>query len=116
LKYKLKYSPDARDKLRCIKAQITLAHGKTVAVHIVSKMMGEIKGLKDNPQKGPSVEALLGIPTQYRFLHVSQNYVFYRIEDDTIFVTDIYNEREDFLRRIFGVNLRTSESIDYWGQ
>ncbi len=76
--------------------------------------MGEIKGLTTYPEKGPSVESILGIPTSYRFLHVEKNYVFYRIEDDTIFVTDIYNEREDFLRRMFGINLRTQESIYFW--
>jgi len=116
LRYKLKYSPDASDKLNEIKAQVTESYGKEVAVKSVSKIMKEIKGLTNNPQKGPSVEALLGIPTPYRFLHVGQNYVFYRIESATIYVTDIYNEREDFLRRMFHINLRTQDSIDYWGE
>lgn len=114
--YKLKYSPEASDKLRDIKAQITATHGKEVATKVVAKIMGEIKGLKENPKKGPCVEALLGISMPYRFLHVNQNYVFYRIDNDTVFVTDIYNEREDFMRRLFGVNLRTQDSIDFWGE
>ena len=28
--------------------------------------------------------------------------------------TDIYNEREDFLWKMFGIKLRTDESIEYW--
>lgn len=116
MKYKLKYSPDARDKLRDIKSHITELYGRDVATNIVTKITREIKGLQDNPKKGALVEALLGIPTPYRFLHINQNYTFYRIDNDTIFVTDIYNEREDFMWRMSGVNLRTQDSIDYWGE
>ena len=59
---------------------------------------------------------MLGIPAPYRFLHVEQNYAFYRIESDTVYVVDIYNEREDFMWKMFRVNLRTPESIDFWGE
>ena len=114
--YKLKYSPDASDKLRKLNRQITGSNGKQVATRIVSRIMGEIRGLQNNPEKGPSIEALLGIPNPYRFLHLPHNYAFYRIENDTVYVTDIYNEREDFMWEMFRVNLRTQESIDFWGE
>ena len=116
MKYKLKYSPDASDKLRELNKHISANYGKPVAAKIVSKIMGEVRDLQNNPEKGPSVEAMLGIPTPYRFLHIEQNYAFYRIENGTIYVTDIYNEREDFMWRMFRVKLRTQESIDYWGE
>ena len=116
MKYKLKYSPDASDKLKELKKQISASYGSDVATKIVSKIMREIRDLQDNPEKGPSVESMLGIPTPYRFLHVEKNYAFYRIETDTIYVTDIYNEREDFLWRMFRVNLRSQDSIDFWGE
>lgn len=116
MKYKLKYSPDARDKLREINKQIAMSHGDQVATRILSKIVKEIRGLQENPKRGPSVEALLRIPSPYRFLHVEHNYVFYRLEEDTVFVTDIYNEREDFMWRLFRVNLRTQDSIDFWGE
>ena len=116
MKYKIKYSPDASDKLRELNKQISANYGKSVATKIVSKIMGEIRDLQNNPEKGPSVEAMLGIPTPYRFLHVEQNYAFYRIENGTIYVIDIYNEREDFMWRMLRVNLRTQESIDFWGE
>jgi hypothetical protein len=37
----------------------------------MSKIMDDIRGLQDDPEKGASVEAMLGIPTLYRFLHVN---------------------------------------------
>lgn len=116
MRYKLKYSPNARDKLHELKRQITSMYGNQAAIKLLSKITSDITGLRNNPQKGPSVEALLGIPTPYRFLHVQHNYVFYRLEEDKVFVTDIYSEREDFMWRMFRVNLRTQDSIDFWGE
>lgn len=116
MRYKLKYSPDASDKLRELKKQIAATYGNQVATKILSKITSDIRGLQENPEKGSSVEAMLGIPTSYRFLHVEQNYVFYRLENDTVFVTDILNECEDFMWRMFRVNLRTQDSIDFWGE
>lgn len=65
MKYKLKYSSDASDKLRKLNRQITGSNGKQVVARIVSKIMEEIRGLQNNTEKGTSVEALLGIPTSY---------------------------------------------------
>lgn len=116
MRYKLRYSPDASDKLRELKKQMTATYGNQVAIKVLSKITSDIRGLQDNPEKGPSVEALFGIPMPYRFLHAEHNYVFYRLEEDKVFVTDIYNEREDFMWRMFRVNLRTQDSIDFWGE
>lgn len=111
---KLKYSPDAREKLANIKQSITLSNGKSTADKVISNMMTSIRNLTDNPQKGPSVENMLGIVCPYRFLHIEHNYIFYRIENDNVYITDIYNERENFMQQMFGIKLRTKDSIEYW--
>lgn len=50
MKYILKYSPDASDKLRELNKQITANYGKPVATKIVSIIMGEIRDLQNNPE------------------------------------------------------------------
>jgi len=105
---KIQYSPDASDKLRKLK--------QTAGSKTVRNLMDAINGLTANPRKCPSIENMLAIPSPYYFRHAEHNYVFYRIEQETIFVTDIYHEREDFMWKIFGIRLRTQESIDYWGE
>ena len=50
-KDKLKYSPDASDKLKEHKKQILTSYGSDVATKIVSKIMHEIRNLQDNPEK-----------------------------------------------------------------
>lgn len=50
------------------------------------------------------------------FLHVDNYYIFYKVEKGIVFISDIYSEREDFMGKLFGINLRTQESQDYWGE
>lgn len=89
---------------------------KTIGSDKVGIIVNAISDLKFNPLKCPSVERMLGISSRYYFLHIEHNYIFYRIEQECIFITDIYNEKEDFMWKMFGIKLRTDESIDYWGE
>ena len=105
---KIRYSPDASDKLRQIK--------KDAGTKIAGIITKRIRELADNPRICPMIENMLGIPSPYFFLHIEHNYVFYRIDKEIIYVTDIYNEHEDFMWKMFGIRLRTQESLDYWGE
>jgi hypothetical protein len=40
----------------------------------------------------------------------------YRIEDDKVVIVQMFNEKEDFMMKLFGISGRTQESIDYWGE
>ncbi len=105
---RIKYSPDASGKLRQIR--------KSAGQKKISRITKSIRGLLGAPYKCPTVERMIGISNPYYFLHVEHYYVFYRVENDIIFISDIYNEREDFLWKMFGMKLRTQESEDYWGE
>ena len=113
---KIKYTPDAADKLRNIKSTITTQYGSKKAKEIVGEITKAIRGLEENEEKGPLVEAMFGVPSDYRYLFISKNYVFYDIESDTIRVINIYNEKEDFMWLLFGVDTTSQETIDYWGK
>lgn len=105
---RIKYSPDASGKLKQMR--------KYVGQKKISKIIKSIRGLLIAPYKCPAVESMLGISNPYYFLHVEQYYIFYRVENNIVFVTDIYNENEDFMWKMFGIKLRTQESQDYWGE
>ena len=105
---RIKYSPDAREKLKYIRKYV----GKKVTVTI----MNSIRRLSSAPYKCPTVESMLGILNPYHFLHIEHYYIFYRVEEDIVFISDIYSEREDFMWKMFGINLRTQESQEYWGE
>ena len=113
---KIKYTPDAAEKLRAINSAITAQYGSKKAKEVVGKITRAIRGLIDNEQKGPAVEKMFDVISDYRYIFVSKNYVFYRIEDDCIKIINIYNEKEDFMWLLFGIDTTPQETIDYWNE
>lgn len=113
---KIKYSPDAADKLRALKAEISAQYGVDKAKQITKAITEEIKGLALFEKKGPAVVDLFDVVTDYRYLFVSRNYVFYRIEEKYIHIINIYNERKNFMWQLFGIDTTPQETIEYWDE
>ena len=113
---KIKYTPDAADKLRELKKAITQSYGADKAIEIVKKITDAIRDLCTNEKKGPAVSQMFGVDTDYRFLFISHNYVFYRIEDECIRIVNLYHEREDFMWKLFGIETVQQETLDYWNE
>lgn len=83
---------------------------------ITNSIVKAIRNLVDNPRKCPTVGSILDLESPYHYLHIAHYYVFYRITQEYIYVSDIFSEREDFMRKMFGIKLRTQESVNYWGE
>lgn len=113
---KIKYTPDAADKLRELKKAITQSYGADKAIEIVKKITDAIRELGTNEKKGPAVSQMFDVDTDYRFLFISHNYVFYRIEDECIRIVNFYHEREDFMWKLFGIETVQQETLDYWNE
>jgi len=113
---KIKYTPDAAEKLREIKKIVSQQYGSDKAKEIVKSIMVAIRGLGENERKGPEVSRMFGVGADYRYLFVSRNYIFYRIEDDCIRIINLYHEREDFMWHLFGIDTTPQETIDYWNE
>lgn len=111
---KLQYSPDSIEKLQEIKQDVTMRYGAETAKKVLNNIMHSIRGLQRFENKGVSVEELTGVPCDYRMLYVQHNYVFYRVKEDTIRIMDIYNEKEDFMWKLFGIKTVIQESEEYW--
>ena len=72
--------------------------------------------LQEYEESGVSICNLYGIDTDYRYVFVAHNYVFYRITADSIRILNIYNEREDFMLDLFGVNSVDATGEAYWDE
>ena len=110
----LEYSPDVREKLKQIKQYVTQKFGFDTANKVIQEMTRSLRDLQQFENKGIFVESVLGIPCDYRMLYVQHNYLFYQIQADVIKITDIYNEKEDFMWKLFGIKTTTRETEDYW--
>lgn len=93
---------------------MTDQYGNEKAQAIVRRLLKSINSLLENENKGPSVENMFGIESEYRYLFVSPNYIFYRIEESFICIINIYHEREDFMKQLFHIDTTSQETIDYW--
>ena len=111
---KIQYTPDAADKLRELKKAISQEYGAESAQKIIKTITDAIRGLCEYEEKGPEVSKMFDVVTDYRYLFVFKNYVFYRIEDEYIRIINLYHEKEDFIRQLFGIDTTSQETIDYW--
>lgn len=40
---------------------------------------------------------------------------FIELNQKKIIIVEMFDERKDFMYKLFGISTRTQESIDYWG-
>lgn len=64
----------------------------------VKEITSTVRQLEHFPEEGLHLGELIDYPTDYRYLEVKPNYVFYRIEGDTVRIIRILSERQDFLQ------------------
>lgn len=111
---KIEYSPNAIEKIQQIGSYIAAHFGRTKATEVKKNITKRIRDLADNENIGESVEALFGIPTDYRVLFIAHNYVFYRVTTTRILIVNVYNEREDFMFKLFGISSVDTDAEKYW--
>lgn len=100
----LYYTPKARNDLLQIKESIIEKFDdENLAKKILRKMTETVRQLITFPYLGQKLSGITGIYTDYRCLFCEKNYVFYRIEADRVCVIRVLNERQDYMRILFGV-------------
>lgn len=45
-----------------------------------------------------------------------KNYFFYYLDKDSVIVAEMFDEREDFMIKLFGISSTTEESLRFWGE
>ena len=113
---RLEYSPDAAQKLRNIKRDVTINFGADVAKRVVSNMTQALRRLQQFEESGISVEKTIGVPCDYLMVYTEHNYALYRITEETIYIVDIFHERADFMWKLFGIRTTSQETEDYWDE
>ncbi len=68
---KLKYSQDAREKLKQIKRYVAQNFGTDTANKVIKEMTKSFRDLQQYENKGVSMESVLGISCDYRMLYGS---------------------------------------------
>lgn len=113
---KIEYSQIVRRKIKELKEDLTVKYGEEFSKKTVGEITTVIRRLEEFGQSGVRICEIYEIETDYYYLFVNHNYFIYRIEPDKIIIANIFNEKEDFMMKLFGLSGRTQESIDYWGE
>lgn len=108
---KVSYSPEALDDLRYIKADIENRYGKEKSTEIVLKILEILKHFQMPEWTWKKRWYLV---SDYQYVYTEKNYVFYRIEKDYVRIIRVLNEREDFMRVLFGIVTTTEDTEEYW--
>ena len=110
---KLRVNPEAINDLGSIKRYIRdELMNPTAADRIINEIVKAYKGLKDFPLKGPELNAVINVPTDYRYLVCESYYIFYKVSEDTVSVYRIINARRDFIRILFGHTAVTDDDLE----
>ena len=111
---KLIYTPKALDDLQEVKSYITRQFDSNTAKVCIKEITSTARQLESFPEEGPCLKDLIEYATDYHYLVVKPNYIFYRIECDTVKIIRILNEKQDFLQILFGISSVSEAGEEYW--
>lgn len=101
---KIRYTPEALRDLQHISASIMEKFdNETVEKRVLQNITKTIRGLEVFPYKGVEVQPMMGVLTDYRYIFNEKNYVFYRIGEEEVSIIRILNEKQDYMRVLFGI-------------
>lgn len=112
----LEFSQIVRNKLRELKSEMLSKYGDEFAGKCIKEITSVLRRLERFSTIGVRIAEMYDIDTDYYYIFINHNYFIYRIELHKIIIVQMFNEKEDFMIKLFGISGRTKESIDYWGE
>ena len=111
----LEYSQIVRKKLKILKGKLTEQYGEEFAKKKLGEISARLRQLEEFGESGIRVAEQYDVETDYYLIFVNHNYFVYRIETTKVIIVQMFSEKEDFMKKLFGLSGRTQEFIDYWG-
>lgn len=109
------YSDGVITKLQTLKDELNIKYGKNISINILNKILRRLDNLGQF-NSGESTKNRFGIDSEYMVIYSYHNFFFYLEQEKQIVILEMFNEREDFIYVLFGMTMRSQESIDYWGE
>ncbi len=113
---RIDFAPEAINDLLNKKEYLEQKFGSDNATFILEKIMDSIGNLELFPDAGISLFDKYGIESDYYYLIIKKNYVFFRYEEETIKIIRVLDDRQDFMYTLFGIKSEDSDAEDYWNE
>lgn len=117
--YQIVYSPIVQEKLAALKVKLVELCGEKTGKKRLSAVINDLEVRLTFSNIGIPVKNLYDVEKEfekYYIIYSHKNYFLYYIEGAQVNVMEMYDEREDFARSLFGIITTTQETIDYWGE
>lgn len=102
MKAKIRFNPTAFSDLNEIKEYIS-QDNETFGAKVVNKILEDLEGLSQFPEKGKSLTVKLEIKTKYRYLISGEYIIFYTYENEIISIQRILHGKRDYLKILFKI-------------
>ena len=100
--YTIQFSPLAKEDLMKIKAYLEDEFDRKIASEKIKQLLKSIKRFEGFPLMGRPLLSIIDIPTDYMYFVVDRNYVFYRLEQETVKIIRIIDTRQNYIDILFG--------------
>jgi len=101
--FRLHYSPESRNDLAEIKEYISEEYDNPGAAgRMIEYIVKRIRGLGQFPEMGAMLSSVVEIDSNYRFLVCKKYLVFYRVEENNVFISRVLHGSRDCLSIQFG--------------
>ncbi|MDI9520784.1 MAG: type II toxin-antitoxin system RelE/ParE family toxin [Bacillota bacterium] len=95
-------SREARKDLMAIRVYIQDEFlNPSAADRILHELRRAVEGLPSFPRQGKSLDAMIAVHTEYRYLPCENYCIFYLENDEEVVVVRILHQKQDYLRALF---------------
>lgn len=112
------YSEEVKCKLKSLKDELVIIQGQKKGTKIIATIVSVLDSLGQFPDVGIPINERYDVecPDNWYLLYSNKNYFVYSKTDERINVLEMYDNRQDFMNELFGVEMRSSESKRFWGE
>jgi plasmid stabilization system protein ParE len=100
--YSIQFTPLAKEDLIKIKVYLEEEFDVKTASEKIKQLLISIKRFEELPLMGRPLMNVIDIPTDYMYFVLEKNYVFYRLEKETVKIIRIIDTRQNYLNILFG--------------
>ena len=116
--YNVIYEREVQFKIASLKDELIEKQGEQKGLQTISDIVSSLDNLSIYPYIGKSIRDNYQVdcPENWYIIYIKKNYFVFSITKADVIVLKMYNEKQDFIHELFGIETRSSDSIEYWGE
>lgn len=114
--YEIVYSPVVQQKLAALKSKLTELCGEKAGNKRFLTVINGFEVRLAYSNTGIPIKTIYDVEEKfqkYYIIYSHKNYFLYYIEENNVNVMEMYDEREDFAKTLFGIVTTTQETLEY---